>query len=584
MEGFPAHNNSTYCSPPGETRPRPAIVYIHGGGWYLGDKGGASTFQFLRRFAEAGYVTASINYRLSDEAHFPASVEDCKLALRYLRAHAAEYGIETTRVGVIGCSAGGHLSAMLAVTRPEDGLDGAGEYPNESSAVQAAVLICPVTDPSVPFIIPPGEGLDDAVIRYLGGPPADQVAAAKRASPMTYVRIGLPPILAVHGLADKRVDPRQSKDLVAALTKAGSPAELILVEGGKHGMGIAQSHDNLERIVKFFDQHLATTSEQPSQPPKETIERWQDAKFGLFVHWGPASLTGQELSWSRAGERRGLPPLPPGKVPVEEYDNLYHRFNPSAFNAEEWVRIARDAGMKYMVFTTKHHDGFCMFDSALTDYDIAATPYQRDIVGELAKACHEENFGLGFYYSVPDWHYPNYLLGDPALYIQYLHGQVEELCKNYGQVDVLWFDAGRKEPASTWDADRLLARIRALQPSILINNRIPGKTDFDTPEQVVGRLQLDRPWESCITLGQQWSWKPDDDLKSADECIRLLVRCVGGGGNMLLNVGPMPGGAIEPRAVERLQQIGALAALLWTGRVRHAGRAVRAKLLGRQHA
>jgi alpha-L-fucosidase len=289
----------------------------------------------------------------------------------------------------------------------------------------------------------------------------------------------------------------------------------------------------------------------------EALRGWQDAKFGLFVHWAPASLTGKELSWSRGGARPELPGLREGEVPREEYDALYQQFNPVQFDARAWVALAREAGMKYLVFTTKHHDGFCMFDSALTDYDIMASPYGKDIVAELAAACHEADFGFGLYYSLPDWYHPAYKTDRHGEYINYLHGQVHELLTRYGRVDELWFDGKQQGTAETWDSARLVPEIRRLQPQILINDRIWGETDFDTPEQVIGRFSPERPWESCITVGQQWSWKPDEPLKTWQECVRLLALTVGGGGNLLLNVGPMPDGRIEDRQATLLREIGA---------------------------
>jgi len=212
--------------------------------------------------------------------------------------------------------------------------------------------------------------------------------------------------------------------------------------------------------------------------------------------------------------------------------------------------------MKYLVFTTKHHDGFCMFDTKLTDYKITNSPFGRDVVKELADACHEANFRLGFYYSPPDWHHPDYRTANHPRYIEYLHGQLRELCSNYGRLDILWFD-GLGGKATDWDAERLFKMIRTLQPHIIINNRCGLPGDFDTPEQRIGRFQTNRPWESCITIGRQWAWKPNDRLKSLKQCIDILVRCVGGDGNLLLNVGPMPTGEIEPRQVARLKEIGA---------------------------
>ena len=288
-------------------------------------------------------------------------------------------------------------------------------------------------------------------------------------------------------------------------------------------------------------------------PPKASA--WfRDAKFGLFIHWGPVSLKGTEIGWSRGGERRGTGGK--GEIPVEVYDNLYKEFNPTKFDAKEWVEIARAAGMKYLVFTSRHHDGFSMFDSKLTDYKITKSPFGRDVVAELARACHEAGIRLGFYHSPPDWHHPDYRTENHARFVQFLHGQVRELCTNYGKVDILWFD-GLGGTAKDWDSEKLIPMIRELQPGILINNRAGLPCDFDTPEQEIGKYQTDRLWESCITLGDQWAWKPNDNMKSLKQCIQTLVRCVGGDGNLLFNVGPMPTGEIEPRQVERLKEMGA---------------------------
>jgi alpha-L-fucosidase len=284
------------------------------------------------------------------------------------------------------------------------------------------------------------------------------------------------------------------------------------------------------------------------------MQWWRDARFGLFVHWGPVSLKGTEIGWSRGGERRGTGGT--GEILVDVYDTLYQQFNPTQFNADEWVAAAKAAGMRYLVFTTKHHDGFCEFDTALSDYKVTRSPFGRDVVKELADACHRAGLRLGFYYSPPDWHHPDYRTANHGRYVQYLHGQIRELCTKYGQVDLLWFD-GLGGSAKDWDAENLFKLIRELQPHILINNRAGLPADWDTPEQEIGKFQQDRAWESCITICQQWAWKPNDTLKSFEECVRTLVRCAGGDGNLLLNVGPMPTGEIEPRQVARLKEVGA---------------------------
>jgi len=285
----------------------------------------------------------------------------------------------------------------------------------------------------------------------------------------------------------------------------------------------------------------------------EQMRQWRDLKFGLFVHWGPVSLMGAEISWSRGGERRGRKGT--GEIPVEVYDNLYRSFYPIEFDANQWVRIAKAAGMRYLVFTTKHHDGFCMFDSALTDYKITNSPFKRDVVKELADACHKAGLKLGFYYSQPDWHHPDYRTENHSRYIEYLHGQLRELCTKYGKVDIIFFD-GLGGKAEDWDSENLFRMIRSLQPQVIINNRAGLPGDYDTPEQRVGEFRPEPPWETCMTICEQWAWKQGDRLKSLKECIEALTSTVGGDGNLLLNVGPMPTGRIEPRQADRLKEMG----------------------------
>jgi len=286
---------------------------------------------------------------------------------------------------------------------------------------------------------------------------------------------------------------------------------------------------------------------------KQDIQRWREMKFGLFIHWGPVSLKGTEIGWSRGGERRGR--TGKGSIPAEIYDNLYKQFNPVKFNSDEWVQIAKDAGMKYLVFTSKHHDGFSMFDSKLTDYKITNSPFKRDVVKELADACHKAGLKLGYYYSPPDWYHPDYRTENHPRYIRFLHGQLREICSNYGKIDIIWFD-GLGGKAEDWDSENLFKMIRRLQPHVIINNRAGLPADHDTPEQRVGKFQNDRPWETCMTICRQWAWKPNDQMKSLKQCIDTLVRVVGGDGNLLFNVGPMPDGLIEPRQVERLKEMG----------------------------
>jgi len=310
-------------------------------------------------------------------------------------------------------------------------------------------------------------------------------------------------------------------------------------------------------------------------PDRASLERWQSLRFGMFIHWGPVSLKGTEIGWSRGKQ-----------VPVQEYDQLYKQFNPTAFNAAEWVRIAKDAGMRYMVLTSKHHDGFCLWDSSQTDYDIMNTPFGRDVIAELSKACKQGGIAFGTYYSILDWYQPDYNTSDnqggpgyalpagqePSMdrYEKYVYGHMAELLGKYGPFNVMWFD-GEWEPQ--WSPERgvrLYNYVRSLQPDILVNNRVgkgrqgmKGTTqegtyagDFDTPEQEVGAFNREHPWETCMTIGTQWAWKPDDKIKPLKECLRTLIQAAGGDGNLLFNVGPMPDGRIAPEQAERLREMG----------------------------
>ena len=295
-----------------------------------------------------------------------------------------------------------------------------------------------------------------------------------------------------------------------------------------------------------------STAPAPADPA--ALQRWSEARFGMFIHWGPVSQTGNEISWSRGGKH----------ISIEQYDQLYKTFNPEKFNADEWVNIARAAGMKYMVLTCKHHDGFCLWPTKQTDYNIMHTPFKRDIVGELTVACKKQGMPFGCYYSTTDWYHPDFPLTSPGgtveraksdigKYTEYLKAQVRELLTGYGPLFTLWFDypqrfTGRGQP--------VIDMARSIQPDILVNNRVGALGDYDTPEQKVGAFNRDRPWESCMTIAQQWAWKADDPIKSMKECLQGLIMAGGGDGNFLFNVGPRPDGRIEPAQVARLKEMG----------------------------
>jgi len=222
--------------------------------------------------------------------------------------------------------------------------------------------------------------------------------------------------------------------------------------------------------------------------------------------------------------------------------------------------------MKYMVLTAKHCDGFLLWHSQADGYNIANTPFQRDICQELAKAAHDEGMRLGWYFSPMDWRDPDFRTDRNAVFVGRMQQEVRELLGNYGRIDLLWFDWDACEPL--YDQPNTYAIVRSMQPGIIVNNRLDlgignndneilsANADYYTPEQRIGQYDDQRPWETCMTLGTQWSWKPNDTIKSAKEIIHILARTAGGDGNLLLNVGPMPDGCMEPRQVEVLRQVG----------------------------
>jgi alpha-L-fucosidase len=316
---------------------------------------------------------------------------------------------------------------------------------------------------------------------------------------------------------------------------------------------------------------------------------FRDTKFGMFIHWGPYSQASVEASWPIMVPK-------PGGITQAEYVELWKRFNPTKFDAHALVDLARSAGQRYMVFTTKHHDGFCMFDSVFTDYKITNTPYGKDIVGQLAAAAQDTNMPLGFYYSPPDMHHPGFRdtskpasanwRGEPmrpewALYLDYMQLQLSELLTKYGPVALIWFDGLSNQ--EKYDGRRFVDLIHRLQPRTLFNDRLGVPGDYQTPEQFIPsgiptrgirfnavdtsvqkNLKSAVPkeedfqlWETCMTINNTWAYNTNDhEFKSAQFLIRSLVEVASRGGNFLLNVGPQPDGQIQPEFQQRLRSIG----------------------------
>lgn len=309
---------------------------------------------------------------------------------------------------------------------------------------------------------------------------------------------------------------------------------------------------------------------------------FDEARLGVFVHWSHSSQLGCDLSWPLVGGV-AVGGMSSTEIPIATYHAGADTFCPSPGAARQWAALAAEAGAKYAVLTTKHHDGFALWPSALSDWTIARTPYRGDLVGEFAEACRAEGLRVGFYHSLSDWHQPDYpafteadkpyaFIGyrrpDPeawARYLAVLHGQVRELLTDYGTVDVLWFDGQWERTAAEWKADELRAMIRSLQPACLVNERLPATdTDFETPEQFLPPTPPGGRWEMCLTMGGSWGYQLDDDYKSPAALVHTLCEVAGKGGNLLLNVGPGPDGSLPPEQEERLRAIGA-----WMGR--HGG-------------
>jgi len=289
-----------------------------------------------------------------------------------------------------------------------------------------------------------------------------------------------------------------------------------------------------------------------SVPPYEDRIRWfTDARFGMFIHWGVYSLLGRG-EWVMNRER----------TPHEEYKPLAQKFNPRKHDPNEWAHLAVQAGMRYMVLTTRHHDGFCLWDSQLSDFTAPKTAGKRDLVADYAKACRKAGLKVGFYYSLKDWHHPDWLArqeGDRKRhrrFLEYIHGQVRELCTNYGKVDVLWYDGPGPYDAEGWESEGLNAMVRKLQPHILINDRSRLPEDFATVEQHLSRVEGGRPWEFCLTMNANWGYATRSPYKSTHELIDTLSLVAARGGNLLLNVGPKPDGTIPTRSIQRLKEIG----------------------------
>ncbi len=351
--------------------------------------------------------------------------------------------------------------------------------------------------------------------------------------------------------------------LLAALTLAGS----LLADAAP------------ATYEQFIADHKVANRAEKSEAGQRRLDWWRDARFGMFIHWDPSSVAACEISWSKLfyddiGENIKPNPRPgPGlmgkqewskpwldwfhpPVPREVYDNLPKSFYPGMFDADKIVAQAKAAGMKYIVQVTKHHNGFCMWNSEFTDFDMSATPFKRDIIGEMATACEKAGMKYGIYYSQRDWHHPDYGPQRMAKYNEYMRNQIKELLVRHPNISILWFDSGGY-PFELWEGDALYRMIHELRPDIIINDRCGLPGDYRSPEQHIGDFDLDRDWESNMTFTGFWAWHGyQTKVIPFEECLTRLVRCAGGNGNLLMNIGPMPTGEIDTREADRLKRIG----------------------------
>jgi len=295
-----------------------------------------------------------------------------------------------------------------------------------------------------------------------------------------------------------------------------------------------------------------TYLQQTAATRAERMRWWHQARFGMFIHWGLYAQLGRH-EWVMNRER----------IPVTEYEKLADSWKHQPGAARAWAKLARQAGMKYMVMTTKHHEGFCLWDTAQTDYNAVKHGPGRDLVAEYVDACHEFGLKVGFYYSLMDWHHPDgaRCATDEAArrrFLDFTQGCVRELCSNYGKLDILWYDVSWPlESPERWESVKMNQMVREIQPNIIINNRSKLDEDFGTPEEHVTAEAEGRAWEACMTFNGSWGYMPSAiDWRSVREVIGLLNRATAGGGNLLLNIGPAPDGSVPPEAIERLQSVG----------------------------
>ncbi len=322
-------------------------------------------------------------------------------------------------------------------------------------------------------------------------------------------------------------------------------------------LGISLSGNAQKKNTDEFQLYKVDKSIKVPSAGPAAVENWKNKRFGMFIHWGPISQIGAQLSHSRnsPGHHPGGKPYKVARIEPEVYDAQYKTFNPVKYDPDSIVSIARSAGMEYLVFTAKHHAGFSMFDSKVTDYDIMNTPYGKDILKMLEQACRKQDFGFGFYYSPRDWHHPDCDSEDHHdRYIKFYKAQMKELLTNYGKIFEIWFDGlGPGNWGNT--SEEVMKMIRKYRPDAMVNDRGGVGADFYTPEHNVSYFNNKHNWEACHTTTGQWGYNPKTNAKPLWQLMEILLYTWGGDGNMLLNIGPRGDGSLNPKEVTRLKQL-----------------------------
>ncbi|QDT00894.1 Carboxylesterase NlhH [Adhaeretor mobilis] len=544
------------------TDKRPAIVFFFGGGW-----NGGTVKQFFPQseyLASRGMVAICADYRVKSRHKTTPQecVKDGKSAIRWTRAHANELGIDPDRIVASGGSAGGHVAAAAALT---DGFNETGEDTSISCLPNALVLYNAVFDNSET-----GYGYYRVKDYW------------QEISPLHNIDEEAPPTLVLLGTKDDLIPVATAEEYKKRMEAAGVRCDLRLYEGARHGFfNQSKPETKYQETLIETDRFLSSLGYLERQFPSMKVAKdlsddrdarmawWREAKFGMFVHWGVYSVVGGEYKGQKLPNSAEWM-MNRGKIPIAEYKKYADQFNPTKFDADEFVNMAKNAGMKYIVITAKHHDGFSMFGSQATDYNVVdATPFKRDIMKELSEACQKQGIRLGFYYSqAQDWHHPGGMgnnwdktlerVSNDQYVREKAYPEAKQLLTEYGPISIFWWDTPRKMSKEALDS---LYSTRFLQPGLITNDRLgegyPGdhKT-FERKIPPVGPTAQD--WEVCMPISGSWGYKRgDNNFKSVQTLIRNLADIASKGGNYLLNVSPTGEGTLLPQAVERLEAIGA---------------------------